>query len=96
MKEEESTDVAVKCLKQGSSLQALEAFNKEVQLMSVLKHSNILRLLAVSTEEEPFCMIFEFMENGDLNEYLRKCKNKGSFFFFRKSKILFIVFQPIK
>ncbi|XP_065652140.1 tyrosine-protein kinase transmembrane receptor Ror isoform X4 [Hydra vulgaris] len=76
VKEEESTDVAVKCLKQGSSLQVLEAFNKEVILMSALKHSNILRLLAVSTEEEPYCMIFEFMENGDLNEYLRK--NKGT------------------
>ncbi|XP_047144848.1 tyrosine-protein kinase transmembrane receptor Ror isoform X2 [Hydra vulgaris] len=75
VKEEESTDVAVKCLKQGSSLQVLEAFNKEVKLMSALKHSNILRLLAVSTEEEPYCMIFEFMENGDLNEYLRKNKD---------------------
>lgn len=77
VKGEESTDVAVKCLKEGSTPQALDEFHKEVALMSVLQHGNILRLLAVSTEEEPYCMIFEFMENGDLNEYLRKWKGKG-------------------
>lgn len=76
VKGEESTDVAVKCLKEGSTPQALDEFHKEVALMSVLQHGNILRLLAVSTEEEPYCMIFEFMENGDLNEYLRKWKGK--------------------
>ena len=72
--EESSTDVAVKCLKEGSSEKAMQAFHKEVALMSVLQHANVLRLLAVSTEEEPYCMIFEFMENGDLNEYLRNSK----------------------
>ena len=75
VKEEEgSTDVAVKCLKEGSSEKAMQAFHQEVALMSVLQHTNVLRLLAVSTEEEPYCMIFEFMENGDLNEYLRDSK----------------------
>jgi len=39
--------------------------------MSVLHHDNIVELLAVSTEEEPYGMIFEFMANGDLNQYLR-------------------------
>ena len=52
VKGEESTDVAVKCLKEGSSGQALESFHQEVALMSVLEHINVLRLLAVSTEEE--------------------------------------------
>lgn len=40
--------------------------------MNYLRHPNIVRLLAVSAEEEPYCMIFEFMTNGDLSEYLRK------------------------
>ena len=77
VKGEESTDVAVKCLKEGSSEVATASFNQEVALMSVLQHQNILRLLAVSTEEEPYCMIFEFMEKGDLNEFLRQWNNKG-------------------
>ena len=64
--------VAVKMLKEGSSSETKESFSKEVTLMTVLQHENILRLLAVSMEEEPFCMVFEFMPKGDLNEYLRK------------------------
>ena len=48
------------------------AFLQEVTLMSVLHHENIIELLAVSTEEEPYGMIFEFMTHGDLNQFLRK------------------------
>ena len=65
-------NVAVKTLKEGSSAETKDSFIQEVTLMSVLHHENILKLLAVSTEEEPFCMVFEFMVNGDLNQYLRK------------------------
>ena len=89
MKGEESTDVAVKCLKEGSSEVAKASFNQEVALMSVLQHDNILRLLAVSTEEEPYCMIFEFMENGDLNEFLRRWNSKGMY------KQSFLIFNHI-
>ena len=64
--------VAVKVLKVGSSPEIKDSFIQEVTLMSVLRHDNILQLIAVSTEEEPFCMVFEFMVNGDLNQYLRK------------------------
>ena len=42
--------------------------------MSVLDHPNVVRLIAVATEEEPYCMIFEFIELGDLNQFLRKIK----------------------
>ena len=69
--------VAVKTLKEGSSTETKEDFFQEVALMSVLHHENIVELLAVSTEEEPYGMIFEFMDLGDLNQYLRKA---GPFF----------------
>ena len=39
--------------------------------MSILSHPNIVQLLAVSTEEEPYGMVFEFMSKGDLNQFLR-------------------------
>ena len=39
--------------------------------MSRLVHKNIVRLLAVCTEEEPFAMITEYMEHGDMNQYLQ-------------------------
>ena len=64
--------VAVKVLKEGSSEETEKAFAQEVLLMSCLHHDNILKLVAVSTEERPFCMVFEYMANGDLNQFLRK------------------------
>ena len=76
-KEDAELLVAVKTLKEGSSTETKEDFFKEVALMSLLHHENIVELLAVSTEEEPYGMIFEFMELGDLNQYLRKA---GPFF----------------
>ncbi|XP_078382442.1 muscle, skeletal receptor tyrosine-protein kinase-like [Oculina patagonica] len=69
--------VAVKTLKEGSSTETKEDFFQEVALMSLLHHENIVELLAVSTDEEPYGMIFEFMDLGDLNQYLRKA---GPFF----------------
>ena len=46
-------------------------FLKEVRVMSKLINRNIVRLLAVCTEEEPFAMVTEYMEHGDLNQYLQ-------------------------
>ena len=63
--------MAVKTLKKGSSSEAKKEFDQEACLMNFLNDPNIVRLLAVSSEEEPYCMIFEFMCNGDLSEYLR-------------------------
>jgi len=42
--------------------------------MNQFDHPNILKLLGVCFEQEPFCIIFEYMELGDLNKYL---KNKA-------------------
>lgn len=66
--------VAVKTLKKDCNESSKEEFNQEVAFMSVLHHPNVVRLMAVATEEEPYCMIFEFMELGDLNQFLRKIK----------------------
>ena len=62
--------VAVKTIKEGSSTETKEDFFKEVALMSLLRHENIVELLAVSTEEEPYGILFKFMELGDLNQFL--------------------------
>ncbi|XP_070532449.1 discoidin domain-containing receptor 2-like [Ptychodera flava] len=62
--------VAVKMLRKNADKNARSDFQKEVKIMSQLKHDNIVRLLAVSTREEPWCMVVEYMNNGDLNQYL--------------------------
>ena len=76
-KEDAELSFAVKTIKEGSSTETKEDFFKEVALMSLLHHKNIVELLAVLTEEKPYGMIFEFMELGNLNQFLRKA---GPFF----------------
>lgn len=47
-------------------------FLKEIKIMSRLKDPNIIRLLAVCITDDPLCMITEYMENGDLNQFLSR------------------------
>lgn len=49
-------------------------FLKEAQLMSHFQHEHILRLLAVCTDNDPFFLILELMEGGDLLSYLRSSR----------------------
>ena len=62
--------VAVKFLK--STDKSVESeFMKEVDVMSRLKHENVVRLLGVC-HDHPKLMVVEYMENGDLNNFLRE------------------------
>ena len=68
-----STLVTVKKLKSGAPNATKEAFEKEVNFMSGLTDTNVIRILAVCYEDTPFIMM-EYMEKGDLNQYLQKFK----------------------
>ena len=68
-----STLVAVKKLKSDALNTTKEAFEKEVNFMSRLTDRNIIRILGVCYEDTPFIMM-EYMEKGDLNQYLQKFK----------------------
>ena len=65
------TLVAVKKLKPGADKGIQRAFEKEIKVMSQLRHENIVRLLGVCTVGDMF-LVMEYMENGDLNQYLKK------------------------
>lgn len=52
-------------------------FLKEIRIMSRLRDPNIVRLLAVCVDTDPLCMITEYMENGDLNQFLCNLRLKG-------------------
>ncbi|KAH9524755.1 hypothetical protein Btru_027729 [Bulinus truncatus] len=71
IKKNEFTIVAVKTLKGDSSEALKRDFEREAEMMSSLEHSNIVTFYGVCTESEQWMMIFEFMENGDLNKFLR-------------------------
>lgn len=64
------TPVAIKTLKENATLKTQQDFQREAELMSDLQHPNIVCLLGVCTKEEPMCMLFEYMSQGDLHEYL--------------------------
>ncbi|XP_065067872.1 discoidin domain-containing receptor 2-like isoform X2 [Rhopilema esculentum] len=61
--------VAVKLLKAGVDKNIEKEFMKEVRVMARLQHDNVVQLLGIC-EEEPKCMVVEYMENGDLNQFL--------------------------
>ena len=63
--------VAVKKLKPNAQVSVREAFEKEIKFMSRLRDENIVCLLAICTSGSPF-IVMEYMENGDLNQYLQK------------------------
>ena len=72
--QKKSSRVAVKQLKSNPSSQAIEAFEKELKFMSRLDHENVIRVLGSCKGETTFIMM-EYMENGDLNQYLMNYDN---------------------
>lgn len=43
---------------------------KESAVLAELQHPNVVCLLGVVTQEHPVCMLFEFLPQGDLHEFL--------------------------
>ena len=75
--EGETSIVAVKQLRGDSDLQLVEDFFREVDFMSRLKHPRIVCLLGVCSQHEPFAMVFEYMDLGDLRNFLRDAAGLG-------------------
>ena len=67
---EKPTYVAIKTLKENASPKTQSDFRREVDLMTDLRHPNIICLLGVILKGEPMCMLFEYMTQGDLHEFL--------------------------
>ena len=58
--------VAVKTLKEGSSVEEKIDFLSEAEMMKRFDHKNIVKLLGVCTRKEPVYTVMEFMLYGDL------------------------------
>lgn len=63
--------VAIKKLSSEGGDLLRQSFEREIRYTSQLHHPNIIQLLGVCTVGEPFVML-EYMENGDLNQFLQK------------------------
>ncbi|XP_015784668.1 tyrosine-protein kinase transmembrane receptor Ror isoform X2 [Tetranychus urticae] len=66
----DTVPIAIKTLKEDANMKTRQDFQREADLMADLIHPNIVCLLGVCFKEEPMCMMFEFMSEGDLHEYL--------------------------
>uniref|UniRef100_A0A8C7Z9L6 Discoidin domain-containing receptor 2 n=1 Tax=Oryzias sinensis TaxID=183150 RepID=A0A8C7Z9L6_9TELE len=77
--EDQPVLVAVKMLRSDANGNARNDFLKEIKIMSRLKDPNIIRLLAVCIYSNPLCMITEYMENGDLNQFLSRHEPEEEF-----------------
>eukprot|EP00051_Salpingoeca_urceolata_P016010 m.210632 g.210632 ORF g.210632 m.210632 type:complete len:1496 (-) comp18565_c0_seq1:394-4881(-) len=64
--------VAVKRL-QADNPEAQTSFLLEARLMNFLRHPNIVQVLGVCTKDMPFLLVTEFLQGGDLREYLIGC-----------------------
>ena len=51
--------------------EARKDFDREAELLSSFQHDNIVKFYGISINGDPLMMIFEYMENGDLNDFLR-------------------------
>jgi len=48
-----------------------EEFLKEASVMKRLKHPHLVQLLGVCTQQMPFFIIMEFMEKGNLLDFIQ-------------------------
>ncbi|PSN50685.1 hypothetical protein C0J52_18849 [Blattella germanica] len=64
--------VAVKTLKPGASESARSDFRQEAHVLARLKDPNIVRVLGACLDDEPLCVVVEYMECGDLNQFLQE------------------------
>ena len=71
VEDEKETEVAVKTLKEDTSGQAVDDFVREAKLMFSFDHPNIVKIFGVSMEDMPYYLIFEYMDKGDLTQFLR-------------------------
>ncbi|KAL3871573.1 hypothetical protein ACJMK2_039564 [Sinanodonta woodiana] len=62
--------VAVKVLRSNADDRARAEFLREIKIMSMLKDPNIIQVLGVCTREESICIILEYMQYGDLTQFL--------------------------
>ncbi|XP_061168828.1 NT-3 growth factor receptor-like [Saccostrea echinata] len=89
----EVTMVAIKTLKDAAMDDAKVNFDREAELLATLLHDNIVTFYGVCVDTDTSMMVFEYMENGDLNNFLRcngpdaKFLNKSTSFVKPLSKI---------
>jgi receptor tyrosine kinase len=69
---EEDALVAVKTLRADAADELVCDFEREASFVAQLEHANIIRLMGVCTGSEPLCLMYEYMNAGDLHDFLAR------------------------
>ncbi|XP_059833342.1 tyrosine-protein kinase BTK isoform X1 [Hypanus sabinus] len=69
-------EVAIKMIKEGSMSE--DDFIDEAETMMKLNHPKLVQLYGVCTKQRPIYIVTEFMSNGCLLDYLKKCGRRLS------------------
>lgn len=46
-------------------------FQRDIRILAALEDRNISRVLGACCREEPFCVVMEYLEHGDLCQFLK-------------------------
>ncbi|KAF8093559.1 hypothetical protein N665_0383s0184 [Sinapis alba] len=84
----DNTPAAVKIVQLDTSEKKQE-FVKEVEVLSQLQHPHVVLLLGACPENG--CLVYEYLENGSLEEYIFHQNNKPSLPWFIRFKVIFEV-----
>ncbi|RID52718.1 hypothetical protein BRARA_G00162 [Brassica rapa] len=84
----DSTPAAVKVVRLDTPEKKQE-FLKEVEVLSQLRHPHVVLLLGACPENG--CLVYEYLENGSLEEYIFHQKNKPPLPWFIRFRVIFEV-----
>lgn len=74
--EAEPIDCAIKFC--GSDNQSRQRLLKEANMMKSINTTHIVKLLGIVSIDNPAYLILEFMDKGDLKDYLKKAKTESA------------------
>ncbi|XP_073975567.1 discoidin domain-containing receptor 2-like isoform X2 [Rhodnius prolixus] len=63
--------VAVKFLLHSASEKEKLDFHRDVRILGALEDLNIARVLGVCSRDEPLCVVMEYLDHGDLTQFLK-------------------------
>lgn len=75
----DTTDHLIDCAIKfcGSDHQSRQRLLKEANMMKSINTTHIVKLLGVVSKDNPAYLVLEYMDNGDLKEYLKNFRSSG-------------------
>eukprot|EP00040_Diaphanoeca_grandis_P016113 m.83014 g.83014 ORF g.83014 m.83014 type:complete len:662 (+) comp25583_c2_seq1:157-2142(+) len=68
---------AVKLLREGASASDKEEFTREAEIMTLLDHPNIVKIVGAAMVYRPWLVVLEMMQYGDLKKVMLACQSKS-------------------